>query len=65
MLVKHYLMRSRKHMMIGPDESAHELSVRRVSRVGQHAEHGRLSEGRDGMAIKVQEVILRAIARNH
>src|SRR5919204_1851097 len=34
--------------MICPVEIASEMSALRAARVGDHAEHGRLSEGRDG-----------------
>ena len=34
--------------MICPVEIAHEMSALRAARIGDHAEHGSLSEGRDG-----------------
>src|SRR5208282_666523 len=34
--------------MICPVEIAHEMSALRAVRMGDHAEHGNLSEGRDG-----------------
>src|ERR1035441_2280678 len=34
--------------MICPVEIAHEMSALRAVRIGDHAEHGSLSEGRDG-----------------
>jgi len=39
------------------------MSALRAARVGDHGKHGRLLEGRDGAAMKVQEVILRAMAK--
>ena len=49
--------------MICPVEIASEVSALQAVRVGDHAEHGALPEGRDGAGMKVQEVILRAIAK--
>src|SRR5580704_6442210 len=34
--------------MICPVEIAHDMSALRAVRIGDHAEHGSLSEGRDG-----------------
>ena len=34
--------------MICPVEIAHEMSALRAAKIGDHAEHGDLSEGRDG-----------------
>ena len=34
--------------MICPGEIAHDMSALRAVRIGDHAEHGSLSEGRDG-----------------
>jgi hypothetical protein len=49
--------------MICPDELASDLSAWRAARVGDHAGHGKLLEGREERAMKVQEVILRAVAK--
>jgi|HubBroStandDraft_4_1064222.scaffolds.fasta_scaffold2489120_1 hypothetical protein len=49
--------------MICPVEIAGDMSALRAARVGDHAGLGILHEGRDGAAMKVQEVILRAAAK--
>src|SRR5882724_5625605 len=49
--------------MICPVEIASDLSAWRAARVGDHAGHGFLHAGRDGAGEKVQEVILRAMAK--
>jgi hypothetical protein len=43
--------------MICPVELAHEMSAWRAVRVGDHAKHGILLEGRDGAGMQVQEAM--------
>lgn len=49
--------------MLCPVEFAGEMSALQAVRVRDHAKHGKLLECRDGPAMKVQEVILQAMAR--
>ena len=49
--------------MICPVEIASDLSAWRAARVGDHAKHCGLLKGRGGAGMKVQEVILRAMAK--
>ena len=49
--------------MICPVELANDLSALQAAGIGDHAGHGRLSEGRGGAGDEVQEAILRAMAK--
>src|ERR1700727_585670 len=49
--------------MICPVEIANDVSALQAARVGDHGRHGVLHAGRSGAAMKVQEVILRAMAK--
>src|SRR6202049_4364007 len=52
--------------MICPVEIAHDMSALRAVRMRDHAEHGDLSEGRDGAGNEstgVQDVMLQAMAK--
>ena len=49
--------------MICPVDMASDLSAFEAVRVGEDGKRVLLPEGRDGRAMKVQEVILRAMAK--
>ena len=53
----------RRSHMICPVDLAHEIFALRAARVGDHQEHGLISEAAVERAMKMQEVMLRAMAK--